>query len=273
METPMQPIVLLIFQLIAVVAGPILLALWIRRRWGAPWSALGWGALAFVGSQAVRLPLLIGSSLILNPFFTDTDPNVLFWINLVILSLTSGLFEEGARYLMMRWPAKKVRRWKDGLMFGAGHGGIEAILLVGLGVINAIVLLSLGDTLVDQTRAVAPDQADALATQLAELRNLAWYMPLISLWERTMAIILHIALSITVIIAVRDRRLTLLLAAMALHAAFNAVALIALRYGGIVASEVAITIMAILPVWIILRTRRADESMTHESPVPSTTGP
>ncbi len=269
----MSPIALLIIQLIAVVVGPILLAIWIRRRWQARWSALGWGALAFVGSQAVRLPLLIGSSLILNPYFIDADPNVLFWFNLVILSLTAGLFEEGARYIVLRWPAKQVRRWNDGLMFGAGHGGIEAMLIVGLAAVNNIILLSLGDTLVDQTRAVAPEQAAAVAAQLAELRNLAWWLPLIAVWERAMAITLHIALSLLVMIAVRDRRRSLLFAAIALHAIVNAVVGIVMRYGGIIASEAVLTLMTLLPLWIILRARRADQQVTHASAMPPATTP
>lgn len=269
----MQPMLLLIVQLLVVVIGPILLAIVIRRRWQARWSSLGWGALAFVGSQAIRLPLLIGSSLILNPYFADTDPAVLFWVNLTILSLTSGLFEEGARYIVMRWPAKQVRRWNEAVMFGAGHGGIEAILIVGLTAVNNIILLSLGDTLVAQTRALAPEQATAVAAQLATLRDMAWWLPLISIWERAMAITLHIALAILVMLAVRDRRLSLLLAAMALHAAFNAVAAIAMHYSGMLAAELAVTAFALIAIWLILRARRAEQAgeIVHDSPTPDAT--
>lgn len=252
----MSPLIMLIAQLIAVILGPILLAWWLRRRYGAAWSSWGWGALAFVGSQAARLPLLIGSSLLLNPFLQGVDPGVIFWTNLVVLALTSGLFEEGARYIIMRGPARRVRRWNEAVMFGAGHGGIEAMLVVGLSVINAMVLLSLGDPFIEQLRAAVPQQAEIIAAQLATLRSLAWWMPLVALWERAMAIILHIGLSLLVMRAVRAGRRALLLTAMALHAGFNALALLALRYGGITASEIVITLLASVPLLIIARTRR-----------------
>ncbi len=47
----------------------------------------------------------------------------------VFLGLSAGLFEELSRYAMYRWWAKDARSWGKGLLAGAGHGGIEAILL------------------------------------------------------------------------------------------------------------------------------------------------
>ena len=133
----------------------------------------------------------------------ELSQNQIFWINLLILSVTSGLFEETARYIVFRWLAKDARRWQDGVMFGAGHGGIEAILLVGGAAINGVVLLSTADTLLAQMEAVNPEQVDVLAAQIDLLRNIAWWQPLLTVWERVLAITFHIAASLWVLRAVR----------------------------------------------------------------------
>lgn len=48
-----------------------------------------------------------------------------------LLSLSAGLFEEIGRYLMMKYALRKMDI-KQALAFGLGHGGIEAILFVGV---------------------------------------------------------------------------------------------------------------------------------------------
>jgi len=48
-----------------------------------------------------------------------------------LLSLTAGLFEECGRAIMMKYFMKKANI-NQAIAFGIGHGGIEAILLVGI---------------------------------------------------------------------------------------------------------------------------------------------
>jgi uncharacterized membrane protein YhfC len=56
------------------------------------------------------------------------------------LGLSAGFFEESARYVVYRWWARDARTWSQGLMLGAGHGGIESILLGFLLAINVAAL-------------------------------------------------------------------------------------------------------------------------------------
>jgi len=263
--------VLVAIQGITVIVGTIALGWWLRRRLAARWSTWAWGALAFVCSQLVRVPLLLAISVLTRPYFTGTDANVLFWINFVVLSLTSGLFEETARYIVLRWLAKDARRWDDGVMFGAGHGGIEAILIIGGSVITSIVLLTTGDALLAQLRASAPEQATTLAVQIDGLRNLQWWMPILSIWERVLAITFHIAASLLVLRAVRDRQIKWWGLAIAWHAAFNATALLASRYGGLIASEVALTVLSVVSVYIIVQTAQWRHKQALMSPLEQAT--
>ncbi|HVN53564.1 MAG TPA: YhfC family glutamic-type intramembrane protease [Anaerolineaceae bacterium] len=50
-------------------------------------------------------------------------------VNAVILGLSAGLWEELSRYAAYRWWAKDARSWRKGIFLGAGHGGVEAILV------------------------------------------------------------------------------------------------------------------------------------------------
>ena len=45
--------------------------------------------------------------------------------------LMAGVFEETGRYVSFKWFLKKETRIQDGLSYGIGHGGIEAMLIVG----------------------------------------------------------------------------------------------------------------------------------------------
>jgi uncharacterized membrane protein YhfC len=256
----MPPILLFITQALIIVTGAIALAIWLHRRLPAMWRSWVWGAIAFVASQVVRLPLLFALTI----FFQqtqliprDADPNFVFWFNTLVLAGTAALFEETSRYIVLRWLAKDVRGWKEAVMFGAGYGGIEAILIVGGAAITNAYLLLAADSLIAQSRAVAPAQVDQLIAQIDALRNVqAWEIGL-SIYERALAIALQIALSILVMRAVMEKRLIWLFAAMSIHFAANTIALVVLRVGGVVASEVTLTVVvAVLAVFIIARAPR-----------------
>lgn len=252
--------ILLALEAIVVVFGSIGLGWWLQRRLGVRWSTWAWGALAFVGSQALRLPFLTLLTVLLAPIAPEPDSPLIFWINFAILGVTSGLFEESARYVVMRWLAKAVRSWREAVMFGAGHSGIEAILLVGLSAAVSLVVFVTGETLLAQLEVAAPEQAEALAMQLEALRGMGWWLPLLAVWERVLAITFHIAASILVMWAVRQGQVRWWALAVTFHTVFNWTALLALRYGGDIAAEVALTAVSIISVTIIVLSRRAEEA-------------
>jgi len=231
-------------QFAVVVAGVVVLALALRRKYAARWSWWAAGALAFITAQALRLPLLTAVN--------AAAPG----IALIAALLSSGLFEEGARYLVMRRFARSVRDWPSAVMFGAGHGGIEAILIFGVALASTAVLLLNGDALIAQMQTAAPAQAEALRTQIAALNDAPLWQFALGAWERAPALLLHIAASILVMRAVRDRSVRFLFAAMALHVALNTLAVFTQKQFGMLAAEAALTIAALGCLWIISSQRR-----------------
>lgn len=247
------------------VAGPLVLAWWIRRRWGARWKLWFLGAVTFLVAQLIRLPMLAGLTFLLRSFDLSWTETQSFLVNLTILAVTAGLFEETARYVAFRYVATDARRWRDGLMFGAGHGGIEAMLLVGGAVMAAFILLVTGEPIIAQLQEQRPEQASLLSEQLKTIRNLNWWLPLLAVWERVVAITFHIAATLWVMRAVAERRLFWWLAAVVLHTVFNAAAVLAAKWGGLVFAEVVVTLLWPLFLWIIWHNR---PTPTPEPPIP-----
>lgn len=136
-------------------------------------------------------------------------------------SLAAGLFEEGGRYVVFRFLLPSRRSWSDGLAFGIGHGGIEAILLGGTTTIqNIIFALSLNAGTLEQSLAgtVPPE---IIAGIKATLLTTSPMLFLVSGLERIIALVMQISLSLLVLYGVRTKRIRYLFWAIGLHALFD----------------------------------------------------
>ena len=65
------------------------------------------------------------------------------WAYTLIGCLLAGVFEEVGRYLAFRFLLKRYTNRRDAVTYGIGHGGIEAILVLGLTAINNIAIAQL----------------------------------------------------------------------------------------------------------------------------------
>lgn len=256
----------LLLQIVIVVIGVIVFAVILHRRLQEPWRTWFFGALAFVLSQVARLPFLSVVTGLLSAALSPTNPTYLL-VAMAIQLATSGLFEEGARYIVMRGLARRVRTWRSGVMFGAGHGGIEAILVFAVTAINAIVLLTNGEAILQQTQAAAPQQVEAVRAQIEALRNGGpWWTYAAGVFERIPAIALHILWSVWVMRAVRGDGIKFLLGAMVMHIAVNTLAVLALPRVGILATEAILGVIGVVAVFLILSQRRRDPAPASANP-------
>ena len=262
----MSPLTLLNVQAAVVILGPLALGWWLRQRLAVSWRTWGWGALTFIASQLARLPFLYVLSLLLTPLVRlATDSPAVFWINLLVLSLTAGLFEETARWLMLQRFATAARGWRNAVMFGAGHGGIEAILLVGGSTIWGIVLLQLGDNLMAQTQSV--QERVTMGAQLDALYALRWWHTALVVWERVAAVTFHIGAAVVVMQTVLTGRRIWWAIAVVGHALFNAAVLAALQLGGPIWAELVGTLFALAAVYMIVRFHWLDRRRAAEPAV------
>jgi uncharacterized membrane protein YhfC len=208
---------------LGMIAIPLLLGFFLQRRFGVSWKLFGAGALVFVASQVVHLPLLYGLTALFQTGVLPSPPQAWRLIfNAIVLGLLAGLCEELARYIAYRWFIKSARTWEHGLMVGAGHGGIEAIilgLLVGVTYVAMIVVRTM-----DLTTLIPPDQLTLAQQQIAAYWSAPWYLTVLGAVERVFAICLHLSLSVMVLIAVVRHAPVWLVAAIAWHSLMDAVA-------------------------------------------------
>src|SRR5258707_6915590 len=147
---------------------PFVLAAFLARRLGLRWGLFWVGAVTFIASQIVHLPLnaVLGGLGLIKPA-TAGWPLVVF---AVVLGLSAGLCEELARYLVLLFWLKRDRSWRAALMFGAGHGGVESFIfgvIAAIGTINIFVLRN-----VDPARlGVTADKLPAVQAQIAAAWN------------------------------------------------------------------------------------------------------
>ena len=249
-----------------MIAMPIALGVWLARKTKAPWRLFGVGAVTFIGSQVVHIPLNSGLTLLFKAIWPSAQPQ--WWhipFNAVVLGLTAGLCEETARYVGYRWLAKKARHWRDALMLGAGHGGIEAILLggyVALTFVNMVVLRQMDLTTLGLTgEALAKTQQDVAAYWSAPA-----YLVLLGAVERLFSLTVHVSLSVMVLQVFTRRNGGWLAVAIGYHLLTDAVAVFgALSHWSPLVIEAVVGMFALVSLAMILSLRpRASRSIPPE---------
>jgi uncharacterized membrane protein YhfC len=245
-----------IFVVVLEIAIPLLLGYVIVRKFGLRWGIFFYGALFFILAQVIHIPLL----LILQPSYTafvssiTSDPAVVLAALAIFLGLFAGILEEGIRYLVFSrfFPRKSLSLDREnGLLFGAGWGGIECIfvaVLVVLSLVNYILITSGAlDAVLANTTLIDPAQLAALDV----IRNLAPLDILPGLFERIMTLTLQITFTLLVLFAVLKGRILFFFAAVGWHTVIDAVAVYAAPMYGIWPTEAFLAFNALAGIGVL----------------------
>jgi uncharacterized membrane protein YhfC len=245
----------MVITLIICFGLPIGLAVYFYKKERIALVAVAVGALVFLVTQVlIRIPIL--SYLSTLQWYQQMAANL--FIIALFLSLTAGIFEEVGRYFGFKLFLKKHLSWKNGVAFGIGHGGIEAIVLTGLTYINNLaysVMINTGTF--DQTIAplIEPEIAGYIKAQLIDM---PYYLFLVAGLERAFTIVVHIALSLVVLLAVTKGKTIYLLYAILLHAAVNLPAVLIPGLGyHILYAELYLLVLAVIGIIFIKRSRNS----------------
>lgn len=127
------------------------------------------------------------------------------WAYTLTAALLAGIFEECGRYVTMRFILTKHTAKEASVTFGIGHGGIESILIIGIGMFSNLVLATMinNGSVAVLTNGLSPEQAALYHTSAAALAGISPGTFLIGIWERIFAVLLHISLSVFVFAAVK----------------------------------------------------------------------
>ena len=172
------------------------------------------------------------------------------WLYALYGGIMAGLFEETGRFLAFKTVLrKKLSNDNNALMYGAGHGGLESIFILGITMINNIiwsVLINSGNTAA-LTGSLSGDILKEVEDAIGRLLATHSYEFLLGGVERIFAVVLQISLSVLVWFAVKNRkRLWLYPAAILLHFAVDCVTAALSGFGvSTVLIEVVVAVMAI----------------------------
>lgn len=196
-------------------------AIYFLHRRDGTFLTFATGVLCFYISQPlIRIPLLgiLGQK---SDWFT-----LLPYTNIVLyflfMGFTAGLFEETARYIGLKIFRKNRISWMDGLAFGLGHGGCEAVWL----------FISMVLPVIRQGQA-APGL-------------------ILGAWERLFTMMLHIGLSFVVLYGIKIKQKRYLALAIALHTIVDFLIII----GNVWIIEGLITLEGFISIILVLKCKK-----------------
>ena len=229
------------------VAVPVALAWWLVKKQNARLTTIFIGAGVFI-VFALLLEPIVHQIVLKGPHGPAIMGNV--WLYAIYGGLTAGLFEETGRFLAMKFLLKKEpSKALPAVAYGAGHGGVEMILLFGMTMISNIVLSVMinsgaAETLLATAPANALEQVQGQFEQLETANAGSFFL---GVWERISALILQLGLSILMWSAVQKggRWLWLFPAAILLHFLVDACAVVISKNASMVFTEVVIFAMAL----------------------------
>lgn len=209
---------------------PLLLLIIIKRKTKYLIGALVVGALSFYISQMViRIPLLqlVQSKITIGNSWRD------ILVLALCLGLSAALFEEMGRYFSIKLLLKEEKyTYKTGIVHGIGHGGCEAILLVGINyIVMTAVAFSIFRNGLDSSLFLKFPEFQQ-QTLLLAFENNTPSMFLLAGIERAITIFFHIAISVMIMEGiVREKTKRFFWLAIVLHTALDAGVVILSKVG------------------------------------------
>ncbi|MCG3084213.1 YhfC family intramembrane metalloprotease [Anoxybacillus sp. LAT_35] len=206
-------------QLFLSLIVPLALVIYGRKKRWLSWKAFGVGLLIFVLFSQVLEKVV--HMLVVDPSGTSLKGINNVWAFVAYGALAAGVFEEMGRYVGFRFMLKNNRTYGDGLSFGLGHGGIEAVLIGGVSAINMMILSHLVQT--GQFEQIASSLPATQVEMLKTMLNQPDWMYVLGGIERTFAIAIHIALSLLVLYGVRKGQFRYVVYAILIHTLIDVV--------------------------------------------------
>ena len=225
----------MIFSMILSIVLPIVLIILVKIKLKSNLLSFIIGSATFIVFALMLEPLL--HSVVLTATGTLLTDNIILYG--LYGGLAAALFEETGRLIAMKFFMKDSLNKQNSLMYGIGHGGIEAILLVGMTHISNLmtsVMINSG-ALQASVELVDAELQQATFEQIKVLWELPSWQFYMAGVERLIAIILQIALSVLVYKAVSVKSRTYWFIAFGLHFAVDFLTVVITGLG--------------TPVWIV----------------------
>lgn len=210
---------IILMSISAVVAFliPTALYFWYRRKRKSDRWPFWAGCLVFL-MFALGLESLVHYAVFSTSVGNTIMDNPLYYA--LYGGLMAGLFEETGRLLAFKTVLRKNRdNDVNALMYGAGHGGFEAAMVLGVSMIVSVamgVMINKGATGII-TGSLQGDELQRVKETFDSLETTPSWLYILGPVERVFAVILHISLSVFVWFAVKNHRASLYFLAVFMH--------------------------------------------------------
>lgn len=189
---------------------PVAVLIVLSRKWKLNHIPSAWflGALGFfIPQMLIRTRVL--ENFAANPNFAGFVENH-YLLYCLILAFTAGFFELVGRYGVAKILKRDSMTFRRCLAAGLGHGGIEAMLLIGITYVNNLVYMVMIQTgsfeaVIAQSTAAGVDPAQLYAVRDA-LLSTSPALFLLAGYERLLTMVCHAAMSMMVCFGVWQGR-------------------------------------------------------------------
>lgn len=188
--------------LVICLVLPVAVLILLSRKWKLNHIPSAWflGAAGFfIPQMLIRIPVMNGFAA--NPNFQQFAENH-YILYCLVLAFTAGFFELAGRYGVAKILKREPMTFRRSLAAGLGHGGIEAMILIGITYINNLIYMVMiqngsFDAVLAQSAAAGVDVSQLYAVQEALLTT-SPAMFLLAGYERILTMVCHAAMSLTV---------------------------------------------------------------------------
>lgn len=182
-----------------------------------------WLPSVFIGAATFIVFALILEQLLHLVMLPIVQGNI--WVYAVYGALAAGVFEETGRFVAYKTLMKKHYTTKNAVLMGLGHGGAEAMIVLGVMLLTYLALvLSANSVGLDKALETAAkgnaEMAQTLGAQLESMRGYNFAGAALGIYERLIAMTLHVCLSVWVYKAA-TQKIWLYPAAIGIHALFD----------------------------------------------------
>ena len=240
-----------LLNVLGMILLPIGLAFYVTRKFSLSWKLILAGALTFIASQMLHIPVVYGLTALFQNGTLPAIPTAYQAIfNAILLGLLAGIFEETARWILYRFMLRDAKTWEQGVTVGVGHGGVEALILGILALTSVASMIAMRSADLSAF-GVPAAQLELARQQVAEFWSAPLYMAFLGFFERVFAIALHVSLSVMVLYSVVYRKPIWFWIALLWHALVDALAVYLMPLIGTLAIETVIGLCAVISLVIL----------------------
>lgn len=249
------PTISIVFMLISCISGlliPILFEGYFYRKKKADLYSFIIGAGVFMLFGVILKNIF--QSMVFTSDFAKASiiPNKTFFAGLG--AAFAAIFEETGRLLAFLYPLKKYReKNQNALMYGAGHGGMESLIILTLGMVSNIYLaININNGNIDSIlNGLSGQVLNNYLDLIDKLASTGWYFYLLGIIERVIAMFAQISMSVLVWFAVKNKKASLFFLSLGLHFLLDFVSLILSQKAiNILIIELVILALTVLMVYL-----------------------